>query len=224
MRMLIPSVDLSGGLVVKRVRGLRGSELVRLRPDEVLDLVSSYPMIHIVDLDGAEIGRPVNFEIIRKIAREVNGRCQVGGGIRSLRDAEAALKFCRRVVLGTLAVEDPRSLTEFVDELGSDAVAVSLDVLDGVVMSRGWRKAVGPLNDVLTRIPRVGALIYTAINVEGTGTGPRLPEVDPMRRVAEETHYAGGVSSCDDVRAVWDSGFDGVIVGYALYVRRIRCL
>jgi 1-(5-phosphoribosyl)-5-[(5-phosphoribosylamino)methylideneamino] imidazole-4-carboxamide isomerase (EC 5.3.1.16) len=74
--LVIPSIDISGGLAVKRVRGVRGSELVRLSIDEALNLVKDYPLVHVVDLDGAELGRIVNSESIAQIGSFMGGKCQ----------------------------------------------------------------------------------------------------------------------------------------------------
>ncbi|WP_069807437.1 HisA/HisF-related TIM barrel protein [Vulcanisaeta thermophila] len=224
-RLLIPSVDLSGGYVVKRVRGLRGTEQVRLGIDEAVKLVKGYPRIHIVDLDGAEVGRPVNVDAIRKVALEVNGKCQMGGGIRDVGVGKEMLNHCDRVVLGSVAVEEPGRLMEFLRVLGREHVVVSLDVSGGYVMSRGWTRRVAPLPEVIRALPRVGAVVFTDIDVEGTGMGVRVGGgiVEELRSIADEVYYAGGVGGCDDVAKLWSLGFDGVIIGYAFYVKGVRC-
>ncbi|WP_243676130.1 HisA/HisF-related TIM barrel protein [Vulcanisaeta distributa] len=173
---IIPSIDISGGgYVVKRVRGgMRGTELVRLSIDDAIKLTRDFGFVHVVDLDGAERGELVNINSIARIGREFNGKCEVGGGIRTVNAGREALKFCSRVVLGgTAAVERPWIIHEFIRRLGYEAVAVSIDVLGRTVMSRGgWARPVGELPRVISMLPRVHTLIYTAIDVEGTGTGP----------------------------------------------------
>mgnify|MGYP001770656581 CR=1 FL=1 len=225
MKLIIPSIDLSNGYAVKRVRGVRGSELVKLSVGEALSIVKGYSYVHVVDLDGAEQGRVVNLDSIALIGRELGGRCQVGGGIRSIGDASRVLKYCDRVVLGTLAVEEPKTIEHFINELGWDKVAVSLDVLNGYVVSRGWRSLVKRVEDALMDLPKVKAIVYTAVDVEGTGGGPRASRelVNMLKARGSEAYYAGGVSDCGQVRYLWGMGFDGVIVGYLIYVRRVDC-
>ncbi|ABW02227.1 HisA/HisF-related TIM barrel protein [Caldivirga maquilingensis] len=224
-RLVIPSIDLSNGLVVKRVRGVKGSELVKLNLNEALSLVKDYPFIHVVDLNGAELGKPINVDSIAKIGATVNGRCEVGGGVRVIEDAELLLKYCSRVVLGTVAVENPALLLNMINRLGVDKVAVSLDTDGEWLMTRGWGVRARRIMDALSNLPRVSAVIYTNVSVEGTGMGPRVNGelVKRLRDIGKEVYYAGGVSSCSDVEYLWGLGFDGVIIGYALYVKGVRC-
>ncbi len=92
-------------------------------------------------------------------------------------------------------------------------------------MSRGWARPVGELPRVISMLPRVHTLIYTAIDVEGTGTGPLVNQeiINLLRSKADEVLYAGGISTCDHIKQLKDLGLDGVIVGYALYVRGVNC-
>ncbi|MFP3238953.1 MAG: HisA/HisF-related TIM barrel protein [Caldivirga sp.] len=225
MGLVIPSIDLSGGLVVKRVRGVRGSELVRLNLTEALNLVKGYPLVHVVDLDGAELGRPVNVDSIARVGSAMGGRCQVGGGVRGIEDARLLLRYCSRVIVGTIAVEEPKALFVMVKELGEDKVGVSLDADGEWLVTRGWRFRAKRITDAINELPRVGAVVYTNVSVEGTGMGPRVnPElVKVLRGIGKEVYYAGGVSNCSDVEELWRLGFDGVIIGYALYVKGVRC-
>ncbi|WP_054858049.1 HisA/HisF-related TIM barrel protein [Vulcanisaeta sp. JCM 16159] len=81
---IIPSIDISGGYAVKRVRGMRGTELVRLSIDDAIKLTRDFGFVHVVDLDGAERGELVNINSIARIGREFDGKCEVGGGIRTV--------------------------------------------------------------------------------------------------------------------------------------------
>lgn len=225
MGILIPSMDLSGGLVVKRVRGVRGSELIKLSIDEALKLVKDYPLVHVVDLDGAEAGKPINVDSVAKIGSALAGKCEVGGGVRSINDAELLLKYCSRVILGTVAVERPESLAAMVKALGDDKVGVSLDSDGEWLLTRGWGFRARRISDLLNLLPRVSVVIYTDVTVEGTGAGPRVNQglVEALRGIGREVYYAGGVSNCSDVERLWGMGFNGVIVGYAFYVKGVRC-
>ncbi|WP_243679265.1 HisA/HisF-related TIM barrel protein [Vulcanisaeta distributa] len=201
---------------------MKGTELVRLSIDEAIKLTRRYSFVHIVDLDGAEQGKLVNIDSIARIGREFNGRCEVGGGIRTLEVGKEALRLCSRVVIGTVALERPGTINEFIKGLGYESIVVSIDVLGGLVMSRGWRKPIGELPAIINSLPRVHALIYTAIDVEGTGMGPLINRkiVELLRSKADEVFYAGGISTCGHIEQLRDLGIDGgVIIGYALYVR-----
>lgn len=225
MGFLIPSIDISGGFAVKRVRGVRGSELVKLSIDDALNLVKDYPLVHVVDLDGAEAGEPINLDAVKKIGQFLGGRCEVGGGLRSIKAIGLALDYCTRAVLGTVAFENTRLLEEAIRVFGQDKVAVSVDVSGGWVVTRGWGFRAMRLEEALGKLPKVGVVIYTNVDVEGTGKGPLVDRnvLTMLRRYGDEVYYAGGVSGCDDVERLWGMGFDGVIVGYAIYVRRVRC-
>ena len=220
-RLVIPSIDLSNGLVVKRVRGVKGSELVKLSLNEALSLVKDYPLIHVVDLDGAELGKPINVDSIAKIGATVNGKCEVGGGVRTIEDAELLLKYCSRVILGTVAIENPTLLLNVINRLGVSKVGVSLDADGEWLMTRGWSVRARRITDVLSNLPKVGVVIYTNVSVEGTGMGPSVNGelVKRLRDIGDEVYYAGGVSNCSDVEYLWGLGFDGVIIGYALYIK-----
>ncbi len=223
--IVVPSIDISGGYAVKRIMGVRGTELVRLSIDDAIKLVRGFRWVHIVDLDGAELGKPVNIDSISRISEEFGRRCEVGGGIRTPKIGREILRFCERVVLGTTAVENPSMIKDFINELGYEAVAVSIDVKDNRVMSRGWLRPVGELESVINSLPKIHVVIYTAIDAEGTGLGlminPR--HVDLLRGKADLLFYAGGVSGCNDIERLRNFGFDGVIIGYALYVKGVRC-
>ncbi|ADN49998.1 HisA/HisF-related TIM barrel protein [Vulcanisaeta distributa] len=223
--IIIPSIDISGGYAVKRVRGVRGTELIRLSVDEAIKLTRRFNFVHIVDLDGAEQGRLVNIDSIARISREFNSKCEVGGGIRTPEVGKEALKLCSKVVIGTAALEGPGAINEFIKSLGYESVVVSIDVLGNFVMSRGWTKPVGELQAVINSLPRVHTLIYTAIDVEGTGAGPLISRevIELLRSKADEVFYAGGISTCGHIEQLRDLGLDGVIIGYALYVKGVDC-
>ncbi len=171
----------------------------------------------------------MNIDSIARISREFNSKCEVGGGIRTPEVGKEALRLCSKVVIGTAALERPGAINEFIKSLGYESVVVSIDVLGGnFVMSRGgWTKPVGELQAVINSLPRVHTLIYTAIDVEGTGAGPLISrEVIELLRggKADEVFYAGGVSTCGHIEQLRDLGLDGgVIIGYALYVKGVDC-
>jgi phosphoribosylformimino-5-aminoimidazole carboxamide ribotide isomerase len=218
--MIIPSIDIEGGRAVKRVLGRRGEYVYVGDPLALAERFKKAPFVHVVDLDGAEAGRPVNVSVVEKVAEILGGRCQLGGGLRSEEAVKWALSICQVAVVGTMPFKQPELFRVVAAKYGS-RLAASLDIRRGRVAVEGWREALAPVEEaleVLRQAGRLAALIVTAVDVEGTGAGFR-PAVDtaPLREVAERVYYAGGVRTCDDVEAALRAGFDGVIVGYALY-------
>ena len=181
------------------------------------------PWIHVVDLDAARRGEPVNRDVIGRLAAAVDIPVQVGGGVRSRADAEALWAAgVARVVMGTAALEDP----DLVAALGPDgAVAVGLDARGRALAVRGWEAAAGV--DLLEAVARfsalgVAALVVTEIGRDGTLDGPDLAGLSSVLEVATVPVVAsGGVGSPDDLVALTDLDLDGVIVGRALYDDRV---
>ncbi|MET0883777.1 MAG: 1-(5-phosphoribosyl)-5-[(5-phosphoribosylamino)methylideneamino]imidazole-4-carboxamide isomerase [Acidimicrobiales bacterium] len=181
------------------------------------------PWIHVVDLDGARRGEPVNRDVIGRIAAAVDIPVQVGGGVRSRPDAEALWAAgVARVVMGTAALEDPDLVAALVPD---GAVAVGLDARGRELAVRGWKAAAGV--DLLEAVARfsalgVAALVVTEIGRDGTLDGPDLTGLSSVLEVATVPVVAsGGVGSADDLVALTDLDLDGVIVGRALYDDRV---
>jgi len=218
--MIIPSIDIEGGRAVKRVQGRRGEYVFVGDPLALAERFKKAPLVHVVDLDGAEAGRPVNVSIIEKVAEVLGGRCQLGGGIRSEEALRWALSVCQTAVIGTMPFKQPELFRMLAGKYGN-RLAVSLDVRQGRVAVEGWREAAASVEEALKALRgfgRLAALIVTAVDVEGTGAGFRLSfDAALLRDVAERIYYAGGIRNCRDVQLALRAGFNGVIVGYALY-------
>ena len=181
------------------------------------------PWIHVVDLDGARRGEPVNHDVIGRIAAAVDVPVQVGGGVRSRPDAEALWAAgVARVVMGTAALEDPDLVAALVPD---GAVAVGLDARGRELAVRGWEAVAGV--DLLEAVARfsalgVAALVVTEIGRDGTLDGPDLTGLSSVLEVATVPVVAsGGVGSADDLVALTDLDLDGVIVGRAVYDDRV---
>jgi phosphoribosylformimino-5-aminoimidazole carboxamide ribotide isomerase len=181
------------------------------------------PWLHVVDLDAARRGEPVNRDVIGRIAAAVEIPVQVGGGVRSRPDAEALWAAgVARVVMGTAALEDPDLVAALVPD---GAVAVGLDARGRELAVRGWEATAGV--DLLEAVARfsalgVAALVVTEIGRDGTLDGPDLKGLSSVLEVASVPVVAsGGVGSSDDLVALTDLDLDGVIVGRALYDDRI---
>lgn len=223
--MVIPSIDLEGGRAVKRIRGVRGRYVFVGDPLELAERFKEAPLVHIVDLDGAEAGRPVNAEVVRAIRARLNGECELGGGLRGLDAIAQALSLCEYAVVGTLPFTNPAEFERARDEFG-DRLVVSVDVRSGLVVGSGWAQPLASVEEAVALLSRArpAAVIYTAVDVEGTGLGPSLKYAELLRRAAKRIFYAGGIANCDHLMAVKAAGFDGAIVGYALYKGDLSCV
>lgn len=224
--IVIPAIDIRGGKCVRLLRGDFAQETVY--SDDPVEAAIRWqyagaPMLHVVDLDGAREGRPVNRDLVAAICRSVNIPVQVGGGMRSLDDIRSVLGAgASRVVLGTLALEDPELLARALGQWGP-GIAVSLDARDGLLTTRGWLgssdvQATSAAADLAGR--GVKCLIYTDISTDGTLTGPNLAGVRSVLDAAGpgvEVIASGGVGSVDDLLRLREVGVAGAIVGKALY-------
>jgi len=181
------------------------------------------PWVHVVDLDAARSGDPVNRPVVAAIAGALAGRArlQTGGGVRSVADAEAlAAAGVSRVVMGSAAVRDP-ALVALVAAVV--AVAVGLDHRDGELAIHGWTKSSGVrLDAALSMFPEAAAFVITDISRDGMLVGPDLEGLTDAAAATDVSVIAsGGVATLDDVRALAGiPGLGGVITGKALYEGR----
>ena len=180
--------------------------------------------IHVVDLDGAKEGRPVQIDLVRRIAGSVSVPIQVGGGVRTLEDLRALRNAgAARLVMGTAAVLDRRLRLEAVDEMG-DALVVAVDARNGVVTTHGWQQDSD--RDVLDLARElagdgVGSVLYTDVARDGMGTGAALEGTAAIAKLLP-TIASGGVQDVQDVVALSEvPGIVGVVVGTALHEGRV---
>jgi phosphoribosylformimino-5-aminoimidazole carboxamide ribotide isomerase len=176
--------------------------------------------IHVVDLDGAEEGRPVQLELIGRIARTVGVPVQVGGGIRSIEDLRAVRSAgARRVVMGTAAVEDRDLRLRAVEEAG-DSLLVAVDARDGIIATHGWRSLSGiSVLDLSKELAAdgVASVLYTDVARDGMDAGAALEGTAAVAEIIP-TVASGGVSGPEDVATLSSTpGVTGVVVGTALY-------
>jgi phosphoribosylformimino-5-aminoimidazole carboxamide ribotide isomerase len=224
---LIPAIDLRGGKCVRLFKGEREKETVySTNPVEVALKWQSEGAahLHLVDLDGAFEGRPVNSAVISAIASVLHIPLQLGGGIRDAENVGRALELgVSKVILGTAAVEKPKMVKELVD-CYQDRIIVGIDARDGIVAVKGWvedsqRKAV----DFALEMQDLGVreIIYTDISRDGTLEGPNYHAMEEMAKaLGIQLIASGGVSSLEDLRllkGLEHLGITGVIVGQALY-------
>ena len=224
---LYPAVDVLGGKAVRLIQGdyARKTEYAA-DPFEAARrwVEAGARRLHVVDLDGARDGRPVNLDALRRIAG-LGVPVQYGGGLRSADAVKAAIDGgALRVVLGTAAFLDPHLLEEMVSAHG-DRIAVGLDVKGGRVAIQGWqeRTELTPANAV-TRLIETGVktIVYTKVDWDGMMQGADLPVAREITTAADGTSiiYSGGIGSLEDLRGLTKLDLEGVIVGKALYEGR----
>jgi len=221
---LLPAVDVADGRAVRLVQGRVGTETSYGSPlQAALDFQrAGAHWIHLVDLDAA-FGRGSNAELLAEVVGALEVNVELSGGIRDDESLAAALATgCRRVNIGTAALEDPEWCASAIARYG-EQVAVGLDVRGHTLAARGWTRDGGDLFDVLARLDAQGCARYVVTDVtkDGTLQGPNLALLRQVCAVTEAPVVAsGGVSSLDDLVALAGLagiGVEGAIVGKALY-------
>jgi phosphoribosylformimino-5-aminoimidazole carboxamide ribotide isomerase len=228
--ILYPAIDLKDGQCVRLLRG--DMEAATGFGDDPAAQARSFvaagcQWLHIVDLNGAFAGRPVNGGAVSAILGAVEVPVQLGGGIRDRAAIDRWLEAgVARVILGTVALRDPE-LVRAAARANPGRVAVGIDARDGMVAVEGWAETSDvTATDLARRFEDAGvaAIIYTDIDRDGAMQGPNVAATAALARaVAIPVIASGGVSSLDDLRALKASGapLDGVISGRALYEGRI---
>ncbi|GAA1012522.1 1-(5-phosphoribosyl)-5-[(5-phosphoribosylamino) me thylideneamino] imidazole-4-carboxamide isomerase [Acrocarpospora pleiomorpha] len=222
--VLLPAVDVADGQAVRLVQGEAGSETSYGDPlaAALAWQDAGAEWIHLVDLDAA-FGRGTNRELLAEVVGKLDVQVELSGGIRDDASLAAALATgCRRVNIGTAALENPDWCAKIIATHG-DKIAVGLDVRGTTLAARGWTEEGGDLWEVLDRLEADGCPRYVVTDVTKDGT-LRGPNLDLLRDVCARTDRpviaSGGVSSLDDLRALATlvpDGVEGAIVGKALY-------
>ncbi len=225
MFTIYPAIDLRGGKVVR----LKEGDPARMTSysDDSAEMAKRWidagaAWLHVVNLDGA-FGESDNanraaLESILKLG----ARVQFGGGVRSLDSIEAALSLgVSRVVLGTIAIEQPDIVRDALTRFGAEHIAVGIDARDGLVRTRGWKDNSGvPALDLALQMRTFGlaTVIFTDVSRDGLGSGLNIPAT---RELSEKSGLdiiaSGGVHTIDDVKAAKDARLAGCIIGRALY-------
>jgi len=221
---LYPAIDIRNGHVVRLTQGDFSKETIYA--EDPVRMASQFKAagathLHVVDLDGAREGSPVNIEIIASIVRVFEGFVQTGGGIRSPEIAQNYLDAgVSRLILGTSALTDPLFLKKMVDR-HQDCFYVGVDVKDGAIALRGWLSldTRDPL-EVMVRLVEEGVrgFVYTDISRDGLLSGPNFDRTEEVKHsVRVPVIASGGVTSLMDLQQLRERGIDGAIVGRALY-------
>ena len=226
--LILPAIDLLEGRCV-RLRQGRFDESTVYSDDPVAVARAFVEMgaeaLHVVDLEGARLGKAVNLEWIHRIRRAVPVPIQVGGGIRAFAPANRLFAAgIDRIVLGTAAIRDPRLLSRLLRAFDSDRVAASLDIENGELAIEGWETKSGrKLDDVLVELQSVGLrwAMCTDVTRDGVLMGPGLEAARRIIDAGFDVIIAGGIATTEDIARVCDSGAAGCIIGSALYSGRL---
>jgi phosphoribosylformimino-5-aminoimidazole carboxamide ribotide isomerase len=226
---VIPAIDLLNGEAVRLRQGRY--EEVTTYPEPPWEVAKSWTnvasLLHVVDLEGARAGRPVQTETVRKVVRAFGPGVEVGGGIRTLESAEAYFALgVDRIVLGTAAIRDPELVRRLADR-HPDKVVLAVDAKNGKVAIDGWldvsERSAAELVLELRDVP-LAAVLYTDIDRDGTEVGPNIAATE---RLARETGVpviaSGGVGTLEHLRSLAKAEASGVvaaIVGRALHEKR----
>jgi phosphoribosylformimino-5-aminoimidazole carboxamide ribotide isomerase len=221
---LLPAIDLRGGKCVRLRQGDYADETV-FGEDPVAMAkhwaAQGASMLHLVDLDGAKEGRPVNTEIIRAIAREIDIPCQLGGGLRTDEGVAAAFELgVSRAIIGTQAVKDPAWFARLSEKYPGRLV-LGLDARGGKVATAGWLDTTsidaGELADHYRDLP-LAAIVYTDIAKDGMMQGPNFEATQALARRSPHLVIAsGGVTTEEDVLELQRRGIGACILGRTIY-------
>jgi phosphoribosylformimino-5-aminoimidazole carboxamide ribotide isomerase len=225
--ILYPAIDLKDGKCVRLLRGeMDEATVFNDHPYEQAKRFeqAGFHWLHLVDLNGAFEGKPVNAKAVSAILTNVNMLTQLGGGIRTMETIDAWLSAgINRVILGTVALKNPKLVMEACRAYPQQ-IAVGIDAKAGKVATDGWAKVseVSAIDLALKfEDAGVAAIIYTDIHRDGAMQGPNIEETAKLaERLSTPVILSGGISALDDLKAVkaqQASGIEGIIIGRALY-------
>ncbi len=221
---IFPATDILGGKVVRLTKG--DYNQVKIYADSPADMALEFMKVgatnlHMVDLDGAKDGVPVNFDAIRKAA-EIKGLfIEIGGGIRNMQRIEDYLSLgVKRVILGTAAIRNYPFVEEAVKKYG-DAIAVGVDAKDGFVAVSGWQETTNVKSVEFCKKLRdtgVSTVIYTDISKDGMLSGTNLEIYSELSKIKGlDIVASGGITYIDEIKTLNEMGIYGAIVGKAVY-------
>ena len=227
--IIYPAIDLKDGKCVRLYKGdMNQATIFNDSPANQAKYFQDqgFKFLHIVDLDGAIAGNSANEKSVQEILKNITIPAQLGGGIRNLQTIEKWLSLgLRRVILGTVALQNPDLVKEAAKKFPNQIV-VGIDAKNGMVATHGWvEESSTSVIDLAKKFEDAGvaAIIYTDINRDGTGEGV---DFEGTKKLAENISIpviaSGGVGSIADVRKVAQLGINGVIIGRALYDKKIE--
>ena len=225
--IIFPAIDIKNGKCVRLIKGDFNN--MTFYENSPIDQAKKYfnkgfTNIHIVDLDGALLGKSTNTKIIKDIISKIKIKIQLGGGIRTIDDVSHWIDAgVDKVVLGTAAVEN-KNLLKIACNKFENKIALALDVREGLISISGWKKQSNILAiDFIKEIKNFGVsrIIYTDINKDGTKKGPNIKDtLELSNKIKIPFIISGGVSSIEDVKKIKllnNPNIEGVIIGKSIY-------
>ena len=226
--LIMPAVDIKNGKCVQLVQGEPGSEMVKIdNPEKVAkyweDLGAKN--IHVIDLSGTIDGE-TSFDIIKKILNEVSVPIQLGGGIRNLDYARQLLDLdIERLIIGTMGIQQPETITQLSDEYGPERIMISLDSKGNKVVIKGWQEKIDKSPSEIANDFKehgAGSILFTNVDVEGLLGGFYTEPVEDLKKSVDlPIVYSGGITTIDDIKKLNESGVEGIVIGSALYTDKI---
>ena len=226
--IVLPAIDLQDGKVVRLYKG--DFDTVHPVAEDPQRTAAAFAdagarYLHMVDLDGARSGERKNGAIVRAVAERSGLRVELGGGMRSMADLEAADAMgVSRMVIGSAAVRDPAFVRAAVERYGA-RIAVGIDALDGIVKTAGWVESSGlDYLEFARSMEDIGVkgIIFTDIATDGMLTGPSFDRLAALQKaVSCDLVASGGVTELDDIKRLRDMGLYGAIIGKAYYAGTI---
>ncbi len=224
---IIPAIDLMEGQVVRLVKGKPENKTVYgNNPQEIAKKweKAGADMLHIVDLD-ATLQRGSNLGMIQKIAKEVSIPIQVAGGLRDESTISTALDFAERAVIGTIAFNDAKLVSDLAEKFGKKRLVIAVDHNDGIIVINGWQRSTGiNLDDAVADFTKKNFTEFLLTNVSRDGTlqGPDIENLSKICKIEKTNVIAsGGISNSSDIIKVKQCNAYGVILGKALYDGKI---
>ncbi|MFH1128295.1 MAG: 1-(5-phosphoribosyl)-5-[(5-phosphoribosylamino)methylideneamino]imidazole-4-carboxamide isomerase [Candidatus Omnitrophota bacterium] len=229
--LIIPAVDIKDGCVVRLVQGKFNQKKIYSKDPLKASkhwVSQGAKFIHVVDLDGALTGNPLNLNIVKEIVKNIDAQVQFGGGVRKVETIKELLNCgVSRVVLGTRAAQDESFLKKCFKQF-KDRIIVSIDAKDGIVSIKGWDTKLKGVDALKfgCALKKIGfkQVIFTDIAKDGTLKGPNIKAIKSfLKETGLEVIGSGGISSLDDLRrlkSLEKAGLIGIIVGKALYEGR----
>lgn len=225
--IILPAIDIKDGNCVRLFKG--DFSTVEKVASDYLETAKGFERagaewIHMVDLDGAKEGRPVNTKIYTDVAEKTSLKVELGGGIRSLETIEEYLNMgITRVILGSVALKNPKLVSKAVEKFGSEKIAIGIDAMDGMVATEGWLESSNvDYIELADKMISVGVkyFIFTDISRDGTLSGVN---VEQLKALSDATVgranivASGGVHTMADIIACKEMGLYGTICGKSIY-------
>ena len=228
---IIPAIDILGGKCVRLQKG--DYNKYKIYNDDPVKIAQDFKekgikYLHIVDLDGAKIGRPVNHQVVESVIKKTNLKVQVGGGIRTLEHAESLFKIgVSKIIIGSMLIRDPDFFAELIKKYSAEKVIAGIDVKDNVPAIAGWLESTQTTTEeLIQKTINLGAqeFIITDISKDGMLSGPNFELYKNIKLQFPDIKLiaSGGVSCQNDIVKLEKIKSDGVIVGKAIYENNIK--